>query len=78
MKLNEIKCGESLWWLCSMDGSGFVEFQDGPHSDKSGAEQALTLRKRLGFHDKKLVYSIVEVKMFRPAGEHEPLNEEVI
>lgn len=68
------------FWLAELDVNGNPKLVDGAHRDRSGAEEALTLRKRLvrltNTEGKR--FAIAEVHLSEPTGEHGPLNEEAI
>jgi hypothetical protein len=67
------------YWLAELDKYGNPTLTDGAHSDRNGAEEALTLRKRLPMistEGKK--YAIAEVILSEPTGEHGDLNEDAL
>lgn len=67
------------FWLAELDQYGNPTLTDGAHGDRNGAEEALTLRKRLPMistEGKK--YAIAEVILSEPTGEHGELNEDAL
>jgi hypothetical protein len=67
------------FWLAELDRYGNPTLVDGAHSERDGAEEALTLRKRLPMLStggKR--YAIAEVHLSEPTGEHGPLNEDAL
>ena len=65
------------WWLAELDQYGNPRLEDGAHTDRSGAEKALSIRNRLGLsRDRK--FAIAEVRLSEPTGAHDQLNEEAI
>ena len=68
---------QTQFWLAELDRYGNPTLCDGAHSERSGAEEALTLFNRLGL-SKKRKFAIAEVRLSVPTGEHKPVNEEAI
>lgn len=68
---------ETQWWLAELDLHGNPKLADGAHTDRAGAEEALTLLRRLGLA-KARRFAIAEVRLTEPTGEHAPVNEEAI
>lgn len=68
------------FWLAELDIHGNPKLVDGAHADRSGAEEALTIRKRLPglINTEGKRFAIAEVHLSEPTGEHGPLNEEAI
>lgn len=68
------------WWLAELDAPhGAVRLEDGPHGERSGAEEALALRKRLScISTEGRTFMVAEVKLTHPTGEHGALNEGAI
>lgn len=67
------------FWLAELDVYGNPTLVDGSHSERKGAEQALTLYKRLSMistNGKR--YAIAEVHLSEPTGEHDPVNEDAL
>ena len=65
------------FWLAELDNHGNPTLTDGAHSERGGAEQALTLINRLGM-SRGRKFSIAEVILTEPTGVHDPVNEEAI
>lgn len=64
------------FWLAELDRYGNPTLIDGAHSERSGAEEALTLRKRLPMISiEGRRFAIAEVHLTEPTGEHGPLDE---
>lgn len=67
------------YWLAELDRYGNPTLVDGAHSERSGAEEALTLRKRLPMLSTEgKRYAIAEVYLSEPTGEHGALNEDAL
>lgn len=67
------------FWLAELDRYGNPTLVDGAHSGRDGAEEALTLRKRLPMLSTEgKRYAIAEVHLSEPTGEHGPLNEDAL
>jgi hypothetical protein len=67
------------FWLAELDRYGNPTLIDGAHGERSGAEEALTLRKRLPMLSTEgRRFAIAEVHLSDPTGEHGPLNEEAL
>ena len=67
------------FWLAELDRHGNPTLVDGAHSDRDGAEEALTLRKRLAMlNTEGKRYAIAEVRLSKPTGNHGPINEEAL
>jgi hypothetical protein len=67
------------FWLAELDRYGNPTLIDGAHSERGGAEEALTLRKRLPMlNTEGRRFAIAEVRLSEPSGEHGPLNEEAL
>lgn len=74
MEKQEMK---TQWWLAEIRPHGIPRLADGAHGNRAGAEEALTLFKRLGFA-KGRSFAIAEVRLTEPTGEHGSLNEKAI
>lgn len=68
---------KTQWWLAELDMYGNPSLTDGAHGDRAGAEEALTIFKRLGLSGERR-FAIAEVRLSEPTGEHGPVNEEAI
>ena len=67
------------FWLAELDRYGNPTLIDGAHSARDGAEEALTLRKRLPMiNTQGRVFAIAEVHLSEPTGKHGPLNEDAL
>ena len=67
------------FWLAELDKYGNPKLVDGSHSERAGAEEALTLRKRLPMLSTEgKSYAIAEVILSKPTGEHGELNEDAL
>lgn len=67
------------FWLAELDRYGNPTLIDGAHGEREGAEEALTLRRRLpmlSIDGRK--FAIAEVLLSEPTGAHGPLNEEAL
>lgn len=68
---------KTQWWLAELDVYGNPKLADGAHDKRGGAEEALTLIRRLGLA-KERRFAIAEVRLTEPTGKHGPVNEEAI
>jgi hypothetical protein len=67
------------FWLAELDQYGNPSLIDGSHSERDGAEKALTLRKSLAMiNTNGRRFAIAEVRLSEPTGEHGPLNQKAI
>lgn len=70
---------ETQYWLAELDDYGNPTLVDGAHSEREGAEKAMTLMNSLtciSMDDRK--FAIAEVILTKPTGEHGPLNQDAI
>jgi hypothetical protein len=68
---------ETQWWLAELDQYGNPSLTDGAHGERAGAEEALTLLKRLGLAGARR-FAIAEVHLTDPTGQHAAVDEESI
>lgn len=67
------------FWLAELDRYGNPTLIDGAHGAREGAEEALTLRRRLPMLSTDgRKFAIAEVRLSEPTGVHGPLNEEAL
>lgn len=72
---------DTQFWLAELDKHGNPKLVDGAHSDRAGAEEALTLftsMSCLGLSTEGRRYAIAEVNLSEPTGEHKPANQDAI
>lgn len=70
---------KTTYWLAELNRYGVPGLIDGPHSDPCGAEEALTLRKRLPMLSVEgRRFAIAAVHLSEPTGIHGALNEEAL
>ena len=68
---------EVQFWLAELDRYGNPKLVDGAHQERSRAEEAATIIRRLGLAmDRR--FAVAEVRLSGLTGEHGPLNEEAI
>lgn len=67
------------FWLAELDRYENPDLIDGPHSDRSGAEKALTLRKALPMlKTEGRKFAVAEVILTDPTGLHEEINHKAV
>lgn len=67
------------FWLAELDRYGNPTLIDGAHSERCGAEEALTLRERLPMLSTGgRKFAIAEVILTEPTGNHGELNEDAL
>jgi len=64
------------YWLVELDQHGNPDLIDGSHDDRKGADEALYLRKRIGFFDKDKRYAIAKIELSEPDNEVHDINDE--
>ncbi len=70
---------EIQFWLAELDQYGNPSLIDGAHSERGGAEEALTLRNRLNMISTEgRKFAIAEVHLSEPTGVHSAINESAI
>lgn len=69
---------KTQWWLAELDQYGSGWMTDGPHDDRDSAEQALTIIKSLSFLNSDKDYAIAEVRLSKPTGVHDSVNQDAI
>ena len=68
---------KTQWWLAELDQYGNPTLADGAHREMAGAEEALTILKRLGLAGERR-FAIAEVRLSEPTGQHPAVDEESI
>lgn len=69
--------GEVQFWLAELDRYGNPKLVDGAHQERSRAEEAATIIRRLGLAGDRL-FAVAEVHLSELTGAHPPVNEEAI
>ena len=70
---------ETQFWLAELDQYGNAKLLDGPHTDADGAEQALTILRKLNCEiTEGRIFAIAEVHLSTPTGDHTPINQKAI
>lgn len=71
---------KTQWWLAELDRHGTASLHDGPHDDRSGAEQALLIIHSLScIRTEHRRFEIAEVRLTMPTGEvDEVINQDAI
>lgn len=70
---------QTQYWLAELDKHGNSTLIDGPHDDRSGAEEALTLMQKLNcISTDGREFAIGKLVLTPPTGEHGPVNESAI
>jgi len=66
------------FWLVELDKYDNPDLIDGSHSDYDGANEALYLRKRMGFYKKDKRYAVARIELLECTDKKYEVNEEAI
>lgn len=66
------------WWLAELDQHGNPRLCDGAHSDRSGAEKAMYLYRRLGLERCGQRYGVVRVEVWPAEAKPHGADEQAI
>jgi len=70
---------KTQYWLAELDKYGNPTLLDGAHTDREGAEEAMTLFKCLPMiKTEGRTFAIAKVELSEPTGKHGELNEEAL